>query len=117
LLSSAHDCADGGLAVALAESCVAGNLGAETSVVADCGASVALFGEAQSRAVVSLSPANLCELSELVGKHGIECTVLGKVHGDRLKVAVNGVTVVDRPVERLAGVWKNAIPEKMESRG
>ncbi len=116
LLSSAHDCADGGLAVALAESCIQGNVGAEASVVADCGASVALFGEAQSRAVVSLPPDKLGELGNLVDQHGIECTVLGKVQRDRLIIIVNGVAVIDRTVDRISGIWKGAIPEKMEVR-
>lgn len=116
LLSSAHDCSDGGLAVALAESSIAGKLGADASVVADCGASVALFGEAQSRVVVSLSPENLGELRELVDEHGIECTVLGKVHGDKLKISVNGVAVIDTPVDRAAKCWEGAIPERMEGR-
>ncbi|MBI2844138.1 MAG: phosphoribosylformylglycinamidine synthase subunit PurL [Armatimonadetes bacterium] len=115
-LSSAHDCSDGGLAVALAESSIAGGLGAEVGIVADCGASVALFGEAQSRAVVSLSADHLGELRELVDEHGIECTILGKVHGDRLKISVNGVTVIDRAVEHIGKIWKNAIPGRMESR-
>lgn len=116
LLSSAHDCSDGGLAVAVAESSIVGGFGVEASVLADCGASVALFGEAQSRAVVSLSPDNLGELRELVDTHGIECTVLGKVQGDRMKVAVNSVTVIDRSVEQLAKRWKDAIPSRMEGR-
>jgi phosphoribosylformylglycinamidine synthase len=113
VLSSAHDCSDGGLAVTLAESCIAGNLGGETSILADCGASVALFGEAQSRAVVSLPPEGLGELRQLVDEHGIECTILGKVRGERLGIAVNGVTVIDRPVERIARIWRDAIPRRM----
>ncbi|HOK54446.1 MAG TPA: phosphoribosylformylglycinamidine synthase subunit PurL, partial [Armatimonadota bacterium] len=116
LLSSAHDCSDGGLAVALAESSIGGKLGVEASIVADCSASVALFGEAQSRAVISLPPDKLGELGELVEKHAIECTILGKVQGDRFKIDVNGVTVIDREVEQITRVWKNAIPERMEGR-
>jgi len=116
LLSSAHDCSDGGLAVALAESCIAGKVGAEASITAECRASVALFGEAQSRAVVSLPAERLGKLRELVGNHAIECTVLGRVRGDRLRVEVNGVAVIDRTIERLAGIWRNGIPRRMQLR-
>jgi phosphoribosylformylglycinamidine synthase len=116
LLSSAHDCSDGGLALAIAESCISGGFGAETSVVADCGASVALFGESQCRAVVSLSHDKLGQLRELVDEHGIECTVLGKVTGDKLSITVNGVKVIERSVDCISGAWKNAISERMESR-
>lgn len=116
LLSSAHDCSDGGLAVAIAESSVAGGLGADASVVADCGASVALFGEAQSRAVVSLPSELLGKLREVVDQHGIECTILGKVQGNCLRIAVNGVAVIDCSIEHIGGIWKNAIPERMEGR-
>lgn len=116
LLSSAHDCSDGGLAVAVTESSIAGNLGADVSVAVDCGASVALFGEAQSRIVVSLPADKLGELRELVDSHGVECTVLGHVKGDKLKITVNSVPVIDRELSKFAKSWKNAIPERMGSK-
>jgi len=115
-ISSAHDCSDGGLALAVAESAIAGNLGADIGIIADCSASIALFGEAQSRVVVTLPPDLLGEMREIVDSHNVECTILGKVQGDKLKIAVNGVTVIDRPIEHLANIWKNAIPNRMEGR-
>ncbi len=114
LVNSAHDCSDGGLAVALAESCISGKIGADIAIASDVAASVALFGEAQSRIVVSLAEANIPELAKLVYKHGIICERLGKVGGDALRVAVNGSVAIDHSVETIADTWKNSIARKME---
>jgi phosphoribosylformylglycinamidine synthase len=114
LVSSAHDCADGGIAVALAESCISGGMGADIALTSEDTASVALFGEAQSRIVVSLSESNIPELAKLVEKHGIICEKLGTVGGDTLKIAVNGSNVINRSVEQITDTWTNAIPRKME---
>ena len=56
LLNSAHDCSDGGLAVALAESCILGNIGFKGKISVKDRLDAALFGEAQSRVIVSVSP-------------------------------------------------------------
>ncbi|KAJ1683916.1 hypothetical protein LUZ63_020869 [Rhynchospora breviuscula] len=64
LIKSAHDCSDGGLAVTLAESCIAGEIGAsielapEVEAVANTRLDSVLFGESQSRIVVSVSREN-----------------------------------------------------------
>ena len=74
LLQSAHDCSDGGLAVALAESAISGGVGVH--VRGDVGERLdaALFGEAGARAVVSASRNVVAELSALAEDHGVPCT-------------------------------------------
>lgn len=113
LLSSAHDCSDGGLAIALAESCIQGKLGAEVSFTANCAASAALFAETQSRIVVSLPAANLGALREIVDDLRVESTVLGRVDGSNLRISVNDAEVVNLPVAELDSCWRNAIGAKM----
>ncbi len=84
LLCSAHDCSDGGLAVALAESAIAGGVGFAVSVAGDLPWYVALFSESASRAVVSVEPARATELEDLCGAHGVPCARLGETGGPRL---------------------------------
>ncbi|MCE5315225.1 MAG: phosphoribosylformylglycinamidine synthase subunit PurL [Armatimonadota bacterium] len=115
LLSSAHDCADGGLAVTLAESCIIGKVGADVSLLANCSASAALFAESQSRIVVSLPVDKLGALREIVEKIGVESTVLGKVGGDALKIKVNDVAVIDANVSKMESCWRTVIGNKMEA--
>ena len=110
LLASAHDCSDGGLAVALAESAIQGRLGLRGSGWLMAGRLDALlFGEAPSRIVVSLAPAQLPALQEIAERHRLPLTVLGQVGGDQIAIeGVLGVPVLDaarawmEPLGRLA---------------
>ena len=77
ILSSAHDCSDGGLAVALAESCISGNVGFKGDFKIKGRWDAALFGEAQSRIIVSLPSERLSELHELAAVMDVPVTSLG----------------------------------------
>ena len=80
LLRSAHDCSDGGLAVALAECAIAGALGADCAGATwDGRRDAALFGEAGARAVVGLDPAHADALAALAAEIGVVVTPLGTV--------------------------------------
>lgn len=114
LINSAHDCADGGLAVTLAECCILGNVGADISLLANCGPAAALFAETQSRIVVSLPADKLGQLREIVDDLKVECTVLGKVGGDKLTISINEVELVNTAVNELESHWRNAIGDKMK---
>jgi len=59
LLSSTHDCSDGGLAVTLAECCITGGRGAKVALQEKIRNDALLFGETQSRIIISISPKNL----------------------------------------------------------
>jgi phosphoribosylformylglycinamidine synthase II len=115
LISSAHDCSDGGLAVALAESCIQGKIGANISLLANCAPAAALFAEEQSRIIVSLPGENLGKLRELVDEHKVECTILGHVGGERLNIQVNDVRVVSAAISELDTHWRTAIAKFMEA--
>ncbi|MCX8052968.1 MAG: phosphoribosylformylglycinamidine synthase subunit PurL [Armatimonadetes bacterium] len=114
LLKSAHDCSDGGLAVAIAEGCILGNVGASISLLANCAPSAALFSETQSRIVVSLPAAKLGEMMEIIDDLQVEMTVLGKVGGDTLQVSVNDVPVINVKISEIESIWRGAIARKME---
>ncbi|MCY4527413.1 MAG: phosphoribosylformylglycinamidine synthase subunit PurL [Chloroflexi bacterium] len=84
MVNSAHDCSDGGLAVALAESCIAGNIGFTGSFAMHGRWDAALFGETESRIVVSLPGDRLTQLEKLCSDEGVPTVVLGRVGGRRL---------------------------------
>ncbi|MFA7297097.1 MAG: phosphoribosylformylglycinamidine synthase subunit PurL [Dehalococcoidia bacterium] len=94
LLTAAHDCADGGLAVALAECCIAGGVGL-ASAEASLGGRIdaALFGEAQSRFIVATEDAPA--LLALATEAGVPATVLGTATGDRLRLGALDASVDD----------------------
>jgi len=89
ILKSAHDCSDGGLAIALAEACITHpqrNWGIEVELKDDLRADALLFGESQSRIVVSLPEARIEHLMEIACQFGVKATLLGRVKGDRFRI-------------------------------
>ncbi|MCX7003183.1 MAG: phosphoribosylformylglycinamidine synthase subunit PurL [bacterium] len=123
LLASAHDCAEGGLAVALAECCftmpsdnvraVPAPLGAVVDVTelhATCPRLDALlFGEQQSRIVVSVAPAQLAPLRALAAQHGVAAMTLGTVGGETLQINAGTTAVIAAPVAQLKHAWDTAL--------
>ena len=86
LIKSAHDCSEGGMAVALAESCMAGGVGADVHLHDDLHPVASLFGETQSRIVVSVSADDAdAFVDHLVGAQ-VPYAVIGTVGGDRLTI-------------------------------
>jgi phosphoribosylformylglycinamidine synthase II len=109
LLGSAHDCAEGGLAVALAEACVSGPrwLGADVDLgPSDERADLTLFGEGPSRVVVSVRAVAARHFEQLMSEFRVPWRWIGRVGGARLIVRSAGVTLVDLDVDRLAGAWR-----------
>lgn len=96
-LASAHDIAEGGLAVALAEACLTGGIGATLQLGAVEDAVATLFGEGPGGFVVSGSEATLAALAET----GVPVQTLGEVGGDVLTIAL-GDEFVSLPLEQLA---------------
>jgi len=115
---SAHDCADGGLAVALAESAIADPerpLGVDVELPDDIDATALLFGEAQGRVVLSCTPEAVDEVLRIAGEHGVPAARIGTVGGadGRFVVRTPGATI-DVAVGRLAGAYHHAIDRIME---
>jgi phosphoribosylformylglycinamidine synthase II len=84
LLASAHDCSDGGLAVTLAESAIAGDCGFAVTLPGDLPPHVCLFSESASRAVVSVDPARAGTLVALAAEAGVPFARLGETGGPRM---------------------------------
>jgi phosphoribosylformylglycinamidine synthase II len=112
LIRSAHDISEGGLAVCLAECCLlaAPRIGCEIELDDELRTDALLFGESQSRIIVSVPNAKLRPLLELARKKRIIAQVIGKVGGLNLVIRHHNRRVVRVPVKRLYKEWKNAIP-------
>ena len=86
LIKSAHDCSEGGVAVALAESAIAGGIGASVALDDDLDAVASLFSETQGRVVLTCAEADAEALTDLFFTHEVPFSVIGEVGGDRLVV-------------------------------
>ena len=124
LVSSAHDVAEGGLAVALAEACITGpgtgigigghvNLAGLAEFAQPLRGSLRLdallFGESQSRVVVSLPAKNVSRLQALAQTASVPCTVLGEVGGTALDIT----GVIQLPVAQLQHEWRTALAQQI----
>jgi phosphoribosylformylglycinamidine synthase len=110
LVASAHDLSEGGLAVALAESCIGGGLGAKVRISTELRGDFALFSESQSRILLSASPEKAAELETFLRARGVPVQTIGTVQGQDLTIEINGKPVIVSPVDQLEKVWKDAIP-------
>ncbi len=108
LLRSAHDVAEGGMLVALAEACLLGGIGVRCSALrpeGDVRLDSAFFGESQGRFVVSAGSRALPELQTLARKHHVEIQILGLAGGDF--VEFEGQVKV--PLDELRAAWDNGL--------
>ncbi|MFC4766913.1 phosphoribosylformylglycinamidine synthase subunit PurL [Effusibacillus consociatus] len=110
LVRSAHDCAEGGLAVALAESAIAGGKGAAVELESDLRADFALFSESPSRIILEIASDKAAEFEALVQEQGVPVARIGRVEGKNLVIKINGQAVVDQPVDQLESTWRGTIP-------
>ncbi len=104
-VASAHDVSDGGLAVTLAESCITSpdRLGARIRLQDEMRRDALLFGEAQSRVVVSCRPQHAEVLQQLASTFGIPATIIGEVTGTRLVIDLDIAIDVSELVARHSG--------------
>jgi phosphoribosylformylglycinamidine synthase II len=115
-VASAHDCSDGGLAVALAECCVMNRAqprGADIDLSAwtSLPRRALLFGEAQGRVVVSTP--DVAAVLAVAKKHGVPARKIGTVTaGASLSIRI-GTTVVDASLATMADAYHEAIPRRM----
>jgi phosphoribosylformylglycinamidine synthase subunit PurL len=120
LVQSAHDCSEGGLAVAVAECAFdTGGIGATVEVPlageADGGFAVnaTLFGESASRVVVSADSATLDAVLARASAAGVSAHVAGETGGDRLRMLVGGERAIDMGLADAEARWATAIERRM----
>jgi phosphoribosylformylglycinamidine synthase len=116
LADSAHDCADGGLAVALAEKTFPNNVGARVYLASGgVPSEFALFGEDASRIVVSCDPANVARIKEVAEKHGVAADVIGETTVERLEISLDGREVISAAVSELNSAYESALESVLRS--
>lgn len=119
LVHSAHDCSEGGLAVALAECCFHPQRSIGASVELK-GRSIRedafLFGESQSRILASVPRQRMKETERLLDKSSIPWEVIGRVGGEALRVTCEGEVLIDHPIRELHHLWSTALERLLFSK-
>ncbi|MFL6331705.1 MAG: phosphoribosylformylglycinamidine synthase subunit PurL [Pyrinomonadaceae bacterium] len=119
LLQSAHDCSDGGLAVALAECCFSSlgraALGAEIKLDGELSATNSLFGETPSRVLVSFEEAQRTRLERIAAQAGAPLKVIGRVGGPRLRVSLAGAEQLSQDVSELEPLWRDSLGNSLQA--
>ncbi len=109
---AAHDLADGGLAVALAEGCIAGHVGCEADLPDALLAAVGgrrdalLFGEAASRVILAVAPEAIGPIEDLASSLGLPFHIIGRTTATP-QFAMRGIMNV--PLHNLVAAWENAL--------
>jgi len=112
LIMSAHDLAEGGLAVGAAECCILGrtSVGCTLDLADDLPPDALLFGEAQSRILLSVSAGLLPRVLGLASAKGVPARVIGRTGGRDLVIRHKGQELVRLSVDRLRAAWKGSLP-------
>jgi phosphoribosylformylglycinamidine synthase len=124
LVRSAHDCSDGGLAIALAESCFSSYrrhaIGARIDLSQYTKQNplndrvALLFGESPSRIILSVKPEHIDPVKEIARQNGVICVVIGEVAGHQLSILRDGEALIETPVESLEELWRSALPSLLD---
>jgi phosphoribosylformylglycinamidine synthase subunit PurL len=116
LVDSTHDCADGGLAVALAEKAFPKGVGARVNLASNgLPAEFVLFGEDASRVLLSCDPRNVERIQHVVGKLGISAELLGETIPERLEISLDGRTLVSAAVSDLSLAYESALESTLQT--
>ncbi|HUR99534.1 MAG TPA: phosphoribosylformylglycinamidine synthase subunit PurL [Pyrinomonadaceae bacterium] len=118
LLKSAHDCADGGLAVAISESCFSSlgreAIGAEIDITSGgLSHEALLFGESPSRIVISFAPEKLDEVKGLVSS--CPFVILGRATGTDLRISIDDSATLASPILALESSWANSLGAQLNN--
>ncbi|HZA19646.1 MAG TPA: phosphoribosylformylglycinamidine synthase subunit PurL [Actinomycetota bacterium] len=109
-VAAAHDVSEGGLAIAIAESAIAGGVGARISLDAQ-ESHRKLFAESPSRAIVACSPERMNEVLDIAGRIGCAAGAIGTAGGSRLDFGTFEVDLVEA-----ARAFEDALPAALSAR-
>jgi phosphoribosylformylglycinamidine synthase len=116
LVDSVHDCADGGLAVAVAEKAFAKSVGARVNLASNgLPAEFVLFGEDASRIVLSCDPENVARIQQIAEKYGVVADVMGETIPQRLEISLDGKVVVSAAVADLNRSYESALESTLRT--
>src|SRR5688572_26280971 len=119
LLLSAHDCADGGLAVALAELCFSSlgreGIGADVDLTGPLGPTALLFSESPSRIIISFDASVAGAVQEIAERNNAPFAILGRVGGTGLRISINGLEAVASEVAELEAPWRTSLSATLQA--
>jgi phosphoribosylformylglycinamidine (FGAM) synthase-like enzyme len=116
LVESAHDCADGGLAVALVESALPGGVGLNVRLTGQqLALEFLLFGEDASRVVLSCDPIQLPRIKQVAEEYDVVVDVLGETGSDRVEIKVGGQSVISASVSELREAYEGALERALRT--
>jgi phosphoribosylformylglycinamidine synthase len=116
LIESAHDCSDGGLMVALAESTFPKSVGTEIDLKSNgIFTESILFGEAASRVVISCDPKKASNIQQIALKWGIQADRIGRTVPEQLLIRIDGKKAVSAKVSELRQVWDTALVKALHA--
>ncbi len=112
LIASAHDCSEGGLAVAVAESCFSyggKTFGATLALESTLRNDTLLFGETQSRIIISFPEERADEIANMAAAFSANFSLIGKVGGTHFTVTVNEKEVIKQKISVLKKLWATSL--------
>ena len=116
LLDSAHDCSEGGVAVALAESGFANAIGFNIKLSSNgLPAEFVLFGEDAGRVVTSCDPGNLSRIQQVAVKYALTAEVLGETTSGSMEIALDGRRVVSADIAGLREAYEGALEKALRA--
>ncbi|MBU4473641.1 MAG: phosphoribosylformylglycinamidine synthase subunit PurL [Candidatus Omnitrophica bacterium] len=118
LVNSAHDCSEGGLAVALAECCISNKDNMIGAIIDnlnyDMRADALLFGESQSRIILSCSKDCVEKIRKIALEFKAPFCVIGKIGGRVLRILKAKEELIYLPLEKLFDEWNGSLKRKIE---
>jgi phosphoribosylformylglycinamidine synthase len=116
LVASAHDCSDGGVAVALAEKAFPKGIGARINVPSGgLPAEFTLFGEDASRILISCDPTSLTRIKEVAENRGVTVQIIGETIPERLDISLDGKLVISAAVSELSKAYEGALESALRT--
>jgi phosphoribosylformylglycinamidine synthase len=119
LLHSAHDCSDGGLAVALAECCFSSlnfaAAGVEIELTGSLSTASLLFSESPSRIIISFDADSQEAIAQIAASQNCPLTILGAVKGSRLSIRANNDQAIDAEVAALENIWQTSLANNLRA--
>jgi phosphoribosylformylglycinamidine synthase subunit PurL len=116
LVESVHDCADGGVAVALTEKAMPNGVGARVNLASgSLFAEFALFGEDASRILISCDPRQVARIKEVAEKFGVSAEIIGETVPEKLEISLDGKVVISAAVSDLSVAYENALESALRT--
>jgi phosphoribosylformylglycinamidine synthase len=114
LVDSVHDCSEGGIAVALAESGFHRDVGVRVKLTSGgLPPEYVLFGEEVSRIAISCDPQNLSRIQQIAVKYGVAAEPIGETAPKKFEISVDDAVVVSASVSDLKDAWQHALQKAL----